>query len=274
MESNTPASSAPRRDGVHSFSLSALSQSIPVSLSLEEDLAKQQPYEDGAASNAKLSAERAHAVAANFKALQLTEQVRSAYRQIIIPEPEHDLEVCSSFQKAILLREKYLFHPKKPLYLDQRPPRPSNSTTFVPPPYDPFAPSFPSSSKHVCVWNNGCMTIYSDQSAIMKGEALFEPPCLWLRFVRDLELLMGIINNPDGRSLAHSRLIMLEKRFEMHLILNSEAERMEQMMVPHRDFFNIRKVDGHVHHSSSMTQKVSNRTSFQCRPIISCFLAN
>lgn len=26
-------------------------------------------------------------------------------------------------------------------------------------------------------------------------------------------------------------------------------------MVPHRDFYNVRKVDTHVHHSSSMNQK-------------------
>jgi AMP deaminase len=30
----------------------------------------------------------------------------------------------------------------------------------------------------------------------------------------------------------------------------------EQKTVPHRDFYNVRKVDTHVHHSSAMNQKV------------------
>ena len=39
------------------------------------------------------------------------------------------------------------------------------------------------------------------------------------------------------------------------MLLNSTRELGAQKSVPHRDFYNIRKVDTHVHHSASMSQK-------------------
>ncbi len=39
------------------------------------------------------------------------------------------------------------------------------------------------------------------------------------------------------------------------VLLNKQKELLAQKKVPHRDFYNVRKVDTHVHHSSIMTQK-------------------
>ena len=50
-------------------------------------------------------------------------------------------------------------------------------------------------------------------------------------------------------------LQLLEQRFEIHLLLNGEREGAAQRSVPHRDFYNVRKVDTHVHHSACMNQK-------------------
>jgi len=41
----------------------------------------------------------------------------------------------------------------------------------------------------------------------------------------------------------------------MHVLLNEIRELHEQRSVPHRDFYNIRKVDTHIHAASSMNQK-------------------
>ena len=41
----------------------------------------------------------------------------------------------------------------------------------------------------------------------------------------------------------------------MHRLLNDSDEASEQKRVPHRDFYNVRKVDTHVHLSSCMNQK-------------------
>lgn len=44
------------------------------------------------------------------------------------------------------------------------------------------------------------------------------------------------------RSLCFKRMQLLEARFNLHVLLNQEAELAAQKSVPHRDFYNIRKV--------------------------------
>ena len=46
-----------------------------------------------------------------------------------------------------------------------------------------------------------------------------------------------------------------QARFKLHVMENGQAEVAEQCAVPHRDFYNVRKVDTHIHHSSCMNQK-------------------
>jgi len=48
---------------------------------------------------------------------------------------------------------------------------------------------------------------------------------------------------------------VLEERFNLHEMLNADRELAIQKSVPHRDFYNVRKVDTHVHHSACMNQK-------------------
>ena len=55
--------------------------------------------------------------------------------------------------------------------------------------------------------------------------------------------------------MAYGRLELLQSQFHVHKSLNEQKEANVQKTVPHRDFYNVRKVDGHVHHSSSMNQK-------------------
>jgi len=38
-------------------------------------------------------------------------------------------------------------------------------------------------------------------------------------------------------------------------MLNADREFLAQKSAPHRDFYNVRKVDTHVHHTSCMNQK-------------------
>ncbi len=56
------------------------------------------------------------------------------------------------------------------------------------------------------------------------------------------------------RSLAHARLQLLEQKFSLHAMLNADKEFLAQKSAPHRDFYNVRKVDTHVHHSACMHQ--------------------
>ena len=74
-------------------------------------------------------------------------------------------------------------------------------------------------------------------------------------FFDALSELHAIVSSGPVQSLAYKRLQLLEQRFEMHVLLNQEREAAAQRSVPHRDFYNVRKVDTHVHHSACMNQK-------------------
>lgn len=49
--------------------------------------------------------------------------------------------------------------------------------------------------------------------------------------------------------------MLLEQKFNLHVMLNSDKEFRAQKAAPHRDFYNVRKVDTHIHHSACMHQK-------------------
>lgn len=78
--------------------------------------------------------------------------------------------------------------------------------------------------------------------------ALFSAQCdfIWSRVVMD----------GPAKSFAFRRLRYLQSAFQMYQLLNEGLEAQDQRAVPHRDFYNVRKVDTHVHHSSSMNAKM------------------
>ncbi|KDR82958.1 hypothetical protein GALMADRAFT_134480 [Galerina marginata CBS 339.88] len=82
----------------------------------------------------------------------------------------------------------------------------------------------------------------------------FDIPDIREYFV-DLEYVLGVISDGPTKSFAYRRLKYLSSKFEMHSLLNEFQELADMKKVPHRDFYNLRKVDTHVHHSSSMNQK-------------------
>ena len=74
-------------------------------------------------------------------------------------------------------------------------------------------------------------------------------------FALAFDEIKGIVNAGPVKSLAFKRLAVLEQRFNLHVLLNGWRELSSQKSVPHRDFYNVRKVDTHVHHSACMNQK-------------------
>ncbi|GAU89051.1 hypothetical protein RvY_01647 [Ramazzottius varieornatus] len=57
------------------------------------------------------------------------------------------------------------------------------------------------------------------------------------------------------KSHCYRQLSYLQNKFSLHCNLNENREISAQKNTPHRDFYNIRKVDTHVHASSCMNQK-------------------
>lgn len=80
------------------------------------------------------------------------------------------------------------------------------------------------------------------------------PPSLKI-YNKDHEKLSSIISNGPLKSFCFRRLRYLDAEFQLYLLVNESLELIEQKDVPHRDFYNVRKVDTHVHHSSCMNCK-------------------
>ncbi|MEQ2278435.1 AMP deaminase 3, partial [Xenotaenia resolanae] len=57
------------------------------------------------------------------------------------------------------------------------------------------------------------------------------------------------------KTYCHRRLNFLESKFHLHEMLNEMAEMKELKSVAHRDFYNVRKVDTHIHAAACMNQK-------------------
>lgn len=183
--------------------------------------------------------------AANFK--KLAPEVNKDYRRVHIASAESsdlDLAIASKIRRAIALREKWLYNREVPEWLDFPEPRHSDYTVFVPPPYDPFEPNLAGPSEHVCHWKDGIVAAYSDKKCVMRRKPQFHGRRL-VEYAQDLSELTDIINDPECRSFCYRRLVLLQERFNMYIILNEGQERLAQIAVPHRDLYNVRKVDVH-----------------------------
>uniref|UniRef100_A0A0N5AM92 AMP deaminase n=1 Tax=Syphacia muris TaxID=451379 RepID=A0A0N5AM92_9BILA len=75
------------------------------------------------------------------------------------------------------------------------------------------------------------------------------------KFLKDSDRLTAMIADGPLKSFCFRRLSFLLNKFQLHTLLNELRELHEQKQVPHRDFYNIRKVDTHIHAASSMNQK-------------------
>ncbi|KAL7892629.1 hypothetical protein HDV64DRAFT_264034 [Trichoderma sp. TUCIM 5745] len=74
-------------------------------------------------------------------------------------------------------------------------------------------------------------------------------------FYMDLEEILAVSSDGPSKSFAFRRLQYLEGKFNLYVLLNEYQETADSKKVPHRDFYNVRKVDTHVHHSACMNQK-------------------
>ncbi|CAN0563647.1 unnamed protein product, partial [Ectocarpus sp. 12 AP-2014] len=107
------------------------------------------------------------------------------------------------------------------------------------PEYDPFA------HDDVPMTHHRLEVVEGIYYALEEGETLDTPgvrlPSV-KEFFTDLKELNGIIHSGPVKSLCFKRLQLLEARFNLHVLLNQEAELAAQKSVPHRDFYNVRKV--------------------------------
>ncbi|XP_059359627.1 AMP deaminase 2 isoform X4 [Carassius carassius] len=187
------------------------------------------------------------------------------------------LDAAKCVVKALFIREKYVSLSMqsfcrttarylqeelgdRPLDLDTFEEMPESSVsadaTVHPPvsethPYEGLDPaSMPPGLGYTCKMVDGVVHVYTQDSL----ELDLPYPDLQ-EYIADMNMMMALIINGPVKSFCYRRLQYLSSKFQMHILLNEMKELAAQKKVPHRDFYNIRKVDTHIHASSCMNQK-------------------
>lgn len=126
-----------------------------------------------------------------------------------------------------------------------------------PPAYDIFQenPIIPSNISGNYEYNmeNGVLGIYNITNIQEKQKVV--DVLSFDEFIQDFTTIRNAIYSGPLISYSFKKLELLLAKFNLYLVLNHHRELEVQKAVPHRDFYNIRKVDTHVHHSACMNQK-------------------
>ncbi|XP_027334826.1 AMP deaminase [Abrus precatorius] len=162
------------------------------------------------------------------------------------PSPD-EVDAYIVLQECLEMRKRYVFREavapwEKEVISDPSTPKPNP---------EPFFYSPEGKSDHYFEMQDGVIHVYPDRDS---KEELF-PVADATTFFTDLHQILRVIAAGNIRTLCHHRLNLLEQKFNLHLMLNADREFLAQKSAPHRDFYNVRKVDTHVHHSACMNQK-------------------
>ncbi|GAW18744.1 hypothetical protein ANO14919_082260 [Xylariales sp. No.14919] len=101
---------------------------------------------------------------------------------------------------------------------------------------------------------NGVYQVFENTAADAANTPVVGVPTI-KDFYMDLEKILLVSSDGPSKSFAFRRLQYLEGKFKLYALLNEYQETADTKKVPHRDFYNVRKVDTHVHHSACMNQK-------------------
>ncbi|VVC27125.1 AMP deaminase,Adenosine/AMP deaminase domain,Metal-dependent hydrolase,Adenosine/AMP deaminase [Cinara cedri] len=118
---------------------------------------------------------------------------------------------------------------------------------------DPWQCEFPPSLGYTILPRDGVFQMYTDEDLERPVQG-FPYPNLET-FCRDMQRLCTMISDGPLKSFCYRRLSYLSSKFQLHVLLNELRELASQKAIPHRDFYNIRKVDTHIHAASCMNQK-------------------
>ncbi|EED15958.1 AMP deaminase Amd1, putative [Talaromyces stipitatus ATCC 10500] len=113
----------------------------------------------------------------------------------------------------------------------------------------------PGASRQVFEFDSSSVyQVYENEDEKAKRNPIVQIPSL-RDFYMDLDVVSEVSTDGPVKSFAFKRLSYLEGKFQLHTLLNEYQELADSKKVPHRDFYNVRKVDTHVHHSACMNQK-------------------
>ncbi|KAJ6657934.1 hypothetical protein lerEdw1_001724 [Lerista edwardsae] len=178
--------------------------------------------------------------------------------------------VCRGLYRALCIREKYMQKsfqrfPKTPsqfLRTIENEMWKSNDdllpvfTPTVKEGEDPFrSDNFPENLGYHVQMKEGVVYVYADKAAAARGEPKDLPYPNLEVFIDDMNFLLALIAQGPVKTYTHRRLRFLSSKFSVHEMLNEMEELKELKSNPHRDFYNCRKVDTHIHAAACMNQK-------------------
>lgn len=102
---------------------------------------------------------------------------------------------------------------------------------------------------------DGIVRVFDDENAVENNTPRVIPSLEMRQFAADFYEVLYMIADGPLKTYCHRRLRFLSSKFYLHEMLNEMAELKELKSVPHRDFYNVRKVDTHIHAAACMSQK-------------------
>jgi len=117
---------------------------------------------------------------------------------------------------------------------------------------DPFSFDLPQSQGYFIKMVDGVGHAFKDAAFTEKVDLNY---CDREEFIEDHQHLVSLTNNGTCKSFAWKRLKMLQAKFEMYTLNNDLKENDELKSTHYRDFYNVRKVDTHIHAAGSMNTK-------------------
>lgn len=178
--------------------------------------------------------------------------------------------VCNGLYRALTIREKYMrlsyqrFPSTASKYLraiegetwkseDQVQP------VFTSPPKPGENPlsldGLPENLGYHARMKDGVIYVYPSKEAAGKNQPKDLSYPDYETFIDDMNFLIALIAQGPTKTYTHHRLKFLQSKFNVHEMLNETEEMKEVKNNPHRDFYNCRKVDTHIHAAACMNQK-------------------
>ncbi|KAI4901661.1 hypothetical protein NFI96_012834 [Prochilodus magdalenae] len=121
---------------------------------------------------------------------------------------------------------------------------------------DPYSmEDIPQNLNYILKMKDGIIYVYDDAEAMTQEKPHSLPYPDMETFVLDMTHVLAMIADGPTKTYCHKRQNFLMSKFYLHEMLNEIAELKELKSVPHRDFYNVRKVDTHIHAAACMNQK-------------------
>ncbi|XP_012884168.1 PREDICTED: AMP deaminase 3 isoform X3 [Dipodomys ordii] len=178
-------------------------------------------------------------------------------------------QAAKSLAKALVIREKYArlayhrFPRTTAQYLGHRRADPALPEEvlpdFHPPPQpqeDPYClEGAPPNLGYLVRMQEGILFVYDNEKMLERQEPHSLPYPDLETYTVDMSHILALITDGPTKTYCHRRLNFLESKFSLHEMLNEMSEFKELKSNPHRDFYNVRKVDTHIHAAACMNQK-------------------